>query len=239
MLGRLDQTIPPIVENGESVTFDIQFRDPANNAVTLGGKSVITPVATTDFTVTDDEAGEGTDDTGSVTPSMTAYGDHAAVTLANAAGHPVWVQFLRVRGIAVRSLEAVTVVASEASDVVQRLRIDAPLMSSPIHAQSLANWLLSYYKDPLHDIQGVQIFANTNATLMAAVRDLGLMDRVVITESQTGLAAQAGYIYAMRHTIEQGRIHRLTFSLEQAYDYGADPFIIDSSLIDGPDVIVY
>lgn len=239
VLGQLDQTVPPIIEDGASVTFDIQFRDPANNAVTLGGKSVITPVATTDFTVTDDEAGEGTDDTGSVTPSMTAYGDHAAVTLANAAGHPVWVQFLRVRGIAVRSLDSVTVVASEASNVVQRLRIDAPLMSSPIHAQSLANWLLSYYKDPLHDIQGVQIFANTNATLMAAVRDLELMDRVVITESQTGLTAQAGYIYAMRHTIEQGRIHRLTFSLEQAYDYGADPFIIDSSLIDGPDVIVY
>jgi len=239
VLGQLDQNNAPMIEDGDSVTFDIAFRDPANSAVRLGGKSVITPVATTDFTVTDDEAGEGNDDTGDITPSMTAYGDHAEITLANAAGHPVWVQSLRVRGLAVRSLEAVTVVASEASDVVQRLRIDAALMSNPIHAQNLADWLLSYYKDPLHNIQGVTILANSNATLMAAVRDLELMDRVVITETQTGLSAQAGYIYAMRHTIEPGRIHQLSFNLEQAYDYGADPFTLNLSLLNGPDVLVY
>jgi len=222
VLGQIDQNDAPMIENGDSITLDIAFRDPANNAVQLGGKSVITPVATTDFTATDDEAGEGTDDTSNITPSMSAYGDHAEITLANAAGHPVWVQTLRVRGLAVRSLEAVTVVAEEASDVVQRLRVDAALMSNTIHAQNLADWLLSYYKDPLHNIQGVTIFANSTATLMAAARDLELMDRVVITETQTGLSAQAGYIYAMRHTIERGRIHRLSFSLEQAYDYGAD-----------------
>jgi len=34
-------------------------------------------VATTDFTVTSDEAGEGDDETANVTPTMTAYGDHA------------------------------------------------------------------------------------------------------------------------------------------------------------------
>jgi len=239
VLGQLDQSSAPIIEDADSVTFDIAFRDPANNAVQLGGKSVVTPVAVTDFEVTDDEAGEGTDDTGSITPSMTAYGDHAEITLANAAGHPVWVQALRVRGLAVRSLEAITVVASEASDVVQRLRVDAPLMSSAIHAQNLADWLLSYYKDPLHNIQGVTIVANSTAPLMEAVRDLELMDRVVLTETQTGLSAQAGYIYAMRHTIDRGRIHRLSFNLEQAYDYGADPFTIDTSTLDGPDVLVY
>jgi len=239
VLGQLDQNDAPMIEDGASVTFDIAFRDPANNAVQLGGLSVVTPVATTDFAVTDDEAGEGTDDTASITPAMTAYGDHAEITLNNAAGHPVWVQTLRVRGLAVRSSESVTVVASEASDVVQRLRVDAALMSSAIDAQSLAAWLLSYYKDPLHNIQGVTIFANSTATLMAAVRDLELMNRVVITEGQTGLSAQAGYIYAMRHTIERGRIHRLEFNMEQAYDYGADPFTIDTSRLDGADVLVY
>lgn len=239
VLGELDQTTPPPIEDGDSVTFDIRFRDPSNTAVTLGGLNVITPVATTDYKCTDDEPGEGTDETANVGVSMTAYGDHAEVQLTNNAGHIVYLQTLRVRGIAVRSWAAVTIMASQASDQPRRLSLDAALMSNPVHAQSLADWLLDYYGSPLHDVRNNEIIGNSSAALMAAVRDLDLMDRVVVTESQTGLSAQAGYIYAMRHTIQRGRIHRLIFDLEQAYDYGADPWTWDTSTWDGGDVWVY
>ncbi len=238
VLGQLDQGDAPIIEAGEAVTFDIAFRDPANTAVTLGGSEVIAPVATTDYTCTDDEAGEGTDVTGDVSSGITAYGDHGEVTLTNGGAVPARLQELRVRGLAVRSYESVTVVASEASDVVQRMAVDAPLMSSPVDAQGLADWLLSYYKDPLHDIKGVEIIANSNATFMAAVRDLDLCERVVLTESQTGLSAQAGYIYSMRHDIGQGSIHRLSLDLEQAYSYGVTRPAWDTAEWDA-DVWVY
>ena len=245
VLAQLDQSKPPTIEDGATITLDLRFRDPANNAVTMGGRSVITPVAGTDYTCTVDESGETADISANVSCDATIYGDHAVITLTAPTPAPLtYVQSLRVRGLAVRSLEPVTVIAedatSQAAYQVRRLRIDAPLMSSQVEAQSLANYLLSYYKDPRHDIRGVEIFANTNATLMAAVRDLELCDKVVLTESQTGLSAQAGFIYAMRHTIEQGRIHRLSFDLEQAYAYGANALRWETAATwDGAEVWVY
>jgi len=244
VLSKLDQSKAPMIEDGGTLALDLRFRDPSNNAVTMGGRSVITPVAGTDYTCTTDEAGETADISANVSCDAVIYGDHAVITLTAPTPAPVtYVQSLRIRGLAVRSLEPITVIAedatSQAAYQVRRLRIDAPLMSSQVDAQSLANYLLSYYKDPRHDIRGVEIFANANATLMAAVRDLELCDKVVLTESQTGLSAQAGFIYAMHHTIEPGRIHRLSFDLEQAYSYGADPLRWDAATWDGTEVWVY
>jgi len=240
ILGRLDQAEAPGIEPGGSVTYEITFRDPSNSAVTLGGKSVITPVATTDYTCTSDEAGEGDDLTSDVTVSnCDKYGDRVSVTLDNGGAVIAYIQTLEVRGLAVRALESITVTATNDEEPVRRLRVDAPLMSSQVDAQNLADYLLSYYADPLHDIKSVEIFANSNATFMAAVRDLDLCDRVVITESQTGLDAQAAFIYAMHHDIEQGRIHRLSFDVEQPYEYSGDPFTVGTSVVGGTDVVIY
>lgn len=243
ILGELDQTTPPSIEDGEAATFDIRFRDPSNNAITLGGKDVINPpVATTDFTCTDDEPGEGTDETANVTPTATIYGDHAEVTLTNTAGHIVYVQSLQVRGIAVRSWQPVTVVAEDSTSQTaygrRVLRLDAPLMSSPVDAQALANWLLDYYKDPVPEVS-VTFSANANATLMAAARDLELLDRVVLTDSQTGLSSDAFYVYGITHDIPAKHRHMVTLDLMQAYSYGADPWTWDTSTWDGGDVWVY
>lgn len=242
VLGKLDQSQPIMIEASSAETIDIQFRDPSNNAVSLGGKTLVTPVATTDFTLTSDEGGEGTDETANVTPTMTAYGDHASITITNDVARIVWLQSLQVRGLAVRSLEPVTVVEEDGTSQTlyekRRLRIDASLMSNPIHADNLAEWLLAYYKDPLHDIRGVTVFGNRNATFMAAVMNLELMNRVVLTETQTGLSAQATYIYSMRHNIGRGSIHTLTLNLEIAKTSAARG-IWNTSLWEGSDKWAY
>lgn len=242
VLGRIDQTTPPIIEDGESITLEVRFQDPVNNAVTLGGKDVITPVASTDYECTDDEPGEGTDETANVSVSMTAYGDYAEIELTNSAGHAVFVQKLQVRGIAVRSWQAVTVTAEDSTsqdDYGRRsLAIDAALMSNPIHAQNLADWLLDYYKDP-QPIVSVTFSANANATLMEAARDLELLDRVVLTDTQTGLSSDVFFVYGITHSIPAAHQHTVTLDLMQAYDYVDGPFTIGTSQLDGADVFVY
>ena len=115
----------------------------------------------------------------------------------------------------------------------------AGVSDSEVQAQTFANYLLDYYKDPLHEIRGVEFYANTNATLMEAARDLELLQKVDLTESQTGLSSQGLFIYAIRHTIAPGRIHKVSLDLEQPYAISGDPFIIEESLIDGADVIIY
>jgi len=243
VLGAISQTTAPMLEPSGATIFNIAFRDPSNNAIRLGGKTVLTPVATTDYICSSDEAGEGTDETANVTPTITAYGDRVEITMTNDVARQVYIQKLQVRGLAVRILEPITVIAQDATSIAaygkRKLAVDAVLMSNDIHAKNLADYLLAYYKDPHHEMRGIQIIGNINATLMAAVRDLELMDRVVLTETQTGLSSTAGYINWMQHTINSKWDHRLTFNLEEAYTLGGDEARWDEAHWDGPEVWIY
>lgn len=242
VLGRLSQTDAPRLEAGASQLFLLRFRDPINAKIQMGGYSCTTPAATTDYTATDDPTGLGNDETANVTASATFYGDHAEVTLTNAAAYPVYIQTLQVRGYAVRAREPVTVIAQDATSITayqkRKLSLQAPLISDPQQAQELADYLLSYYKDPLNNVSGIEILANKDATWMAAVRDLELEDRVVITETQVGLSAWAGYIYSLNHNIVNRYQHRLTFALEQAPTVGT-PFRLDTSALNSGHTLIY
>ena len=150
---------------------------------------------------------------------------------------------LQVRGMAVRAREEVSVVATDATSIAayekRKLSVQARLLSDPQSAQGLANHLLDYYKDPLNEVGGIEILANKDATWMAAVRDLELMDRIVITETQTGLSAYAGYIYKMNHKIKSRYEHYLTFDVETAYTISGTPFTIESSTFDSGHILIY
>jgi len=243
VLGWMTQGTAPMIEASGASTFTLRFRDPANNAIQLGGKEPITPIASLDYECTNDEGGEGDDETTNVTPTMTAYGDYAEVTLTNDVAYPVYVQKLHVRGLAVRAHESVTMNAQDDTSIAsygkRKLAIDGALMSSTIDAQTLANHLLAYYKDPQDEVQGVMFYANNSDTLMQAARDLELCDRVVISETQTGLSGYAGYITSMTHTIQPGKIHAVTLNLATAYAISGDPFTIGTSLLSSADVLIY
>jgi len=243
VLARISQNEAPIVEANDSRTFVLRFNDPINQAIKIGGKDCVTPVAATDFSCTSDPEGEGSNENSNITPSATFYGDHAEVTLANGAAYPVWVQKLQVRGLAVRAREEVTVVAQDATSITayqkQRLPVKAPLISNPDDAQLLADYLLEYYKDPSDEVTNVEIIANKDATWMAAVRDLELCDNVTLTESQTGLSSFEGFIYSMTHRIRGKHDHRLVFSLEDPYVLSGSPFQLDVSALDSGHILMY
>ena len=241
VLGQISQRYAPAIQASSAETFVLKYRDPSNQSLRVGGKDPITPT-TGDYEITNDPEGGGSDETANVTPSATFYADRAEVTLTNAAAYPVYVQKLQVRGLAVRAREPVTMKALDSTSITaykrRKLPINAPLMSDPMDAKMLADHLVANYKDPLDQVTGVEISANKNATLMAAVRDLELMERVVLSEDQTGLSAWAGYIYYMEHRINGKYDHRLTFSLEQAYSVGT-PFRLDTSQLDSNHHLLY
>jgi len=243
ILGRISQGDAPRVDAGATETFTLYFRDPSNPALHLGGRGVITPVAGTDAIATDDPAGEGTDVSTDISVSGTIYGDKAEISIENTGAVVVYIQTLQIRGYAVRVREPVTVVAQDATSIAaygrRELVVDAALMASQSHAQNLADHLLDRYKDPQHDIRGVSFYANSSATLMGAARDLELCDRVVLSESQTGLSSEPLFVYGIHHTIEPGRIHRVSLDLEEGYDIGGTAARVDEAHVDGPEVVIY
>lgn len=243
VLGRLSQQDAPRIEASGAQTFVLRFRDAVNSKVKVGGLDCLAPVAGTDFLCTDGVAGDGNNENSNITPSATFYGDKAEVTLTNGAAYPVYVQRLQVRGKAVRAREDVTMVSTDATSITayqkRKLPVRAVLMSDPPSAQALADYLLEYYKDPLNEVGGIEILANKDAAWMAAVRDLELLDRVVITETQTGLSSYAGYVYTLNHKIASRWEHRLTFDLETAFTIVGTPFIIESSTFNSGHVLIY
>ena len=243
VLGRVEQGSPPMLDALETKTFDVRFRDPSNNAIHVGALSTLAPVASIDYSATSDEAGEGSDETANVTPTTTAYGDHCEIELENAAAYPVYLQKLQVRGYAVRTREPITVVAQDATSIAaygtRKLSVDAALLASDVAALAMANYLLDYYKDPLHDVRGVTFFANRDATLMAAARDIELLQQVTLTEDQTGLDAEALFVYAIRHQITPPGVHRVSIDLEQPYAVGGVVALVDDAHVDGPEVTIY
>jgi hypothetical protein len=171
-----------------------------------------------------------------------AYADKAEVTLTNSTAAPAWVQTLRILGRAVRTREPATATASDgtsrAAYQTRKLALDAPLMDELPEAQRLADHLLAAYKDPDDEVAGVGFLANGNATLLAAARDLELLDRVVVSEGQTGLDDYAGYITQMRHEIRSKFEHRVTLALATAYTVGT-PFRLDTSALNSGHVLIY
>lgn len=243
VLGSLTQQHAPLIEASGTLTLVIPFRDPANSAIRVGGKELLTPVAGIDLVCSSDPEGQGTDETANVTPTVTAYSDRAEVILTNGVARPVYVQTLQIRGLAVRAQDPVTVVAQDATSIAARgkrkLDIHAPLISDPADAQLLANYLLSYYLTPLNVIENVQILANKDATWMAAVRDLELGDLVEITETQTGLSAFRGFVMSLTHTYVSRYEHRLTLAIEEAYTLSGTPFRIGVSALNSGHVLIY
>ena len=230
VLGQLDQGSAPIVETSASQAFVIRFRDPSQQARSIAGQNVITPVAGFDYICTKDPAGAGGDVSASVSIAASIYADRARIKLTNSTGSPTWVQQVKVRGNAIRTREPVIVSHDSASSInaygLRKLQFDAPLMGRADEAALLAQYIVRSYETPLHDVEGVSFLANSATSLLEKARDLELLDRVVIAESQTGVSA-SGVVYRMKHTIKRGGAsHRVTISVEETPLATGCPFLI-------------
>ena len=251
VLGRLSQTNAPSINDTETQIYVLQFRDPVDQTISLGGLTPIDPSTFpgVDIIATDDPAGVGTIVTVNIAVVMTDYGDRVELALTNNSGAIAYIQKLQVRGFAIRSREPVTVVSRDAVSIaaygLRKLSLNAPLMSNPADAQGLADYLIDYYKDPMDEIPSVTFSAHTNDTLMEAARDIELVDQVSITEDQTGVTGQF-FVYSIQHTIRDNYNHDVTLGLLKAYElggdvalWGANPADPDAAHWDGPEVWVY
>lgn len=227
----------------ETETFVIHYRDPANQALRIGGISVLTPVNGTDYSATDDEGGEGADVSANLAITFTAYADRAEISIENTDNaDDAYIQFLQVRGFAVRSREPETVRAVDNASYnaygQRYLRLNAPLISNNAQASALASYLLEVLKEPRDIVEGVQVTANCDATTMAAVRDLELMQRVDLTDYQSGLSNFIGHVMRVQEEIDWSGVHQVYLDLETPFDVGGTPFRLGDTLNSGH-IIIY
>ena len=219
------------------------YTDPNNRASRVGGTSMVTPVATTDYTANAAADGSGTNLTASVTVAATFASNSVRFTITNNASVAAYLTKLQARGIGVYDYEQTvgeaedTTIATDFGEQV--VAVDMPYQSNVAVGVDAARYLLGLYGTTeigvwalgtagsselgvttqlayrVQTTVGSVSVAPTTAALQTQIlaRDVG--DRVAITETVTGVA-NSFYIQAIDLDVQAPGIPFATWTLAPA-----------------------
>jgi hypothetical protein len=145
----LDET--PSIAPGQSRTIWATFRD-SNYTETIA-QDVVSPVATTDYTMNTDSGGGGTDLTASFSVTATIFAGSAKLVVTNNGSVDGYITLLRIRGKPLELLNvAASISESTSSQAIygkQQLTLELPFLQQSSVAVDLSDWLLSWLASPL------------------------------------------------------------------------------------------
>ena len=228
---------------GGTVTIIGGYTDPNNRAQRVGGTSMVTPVATTDYLANSAADGSGTNLTASISVSATLGANSAAFTITNNASVTAYVTKLQARGIGLYDYEHTVGEAVDntvANDFGEQLSsIDMPYLSDVATGVNAARYLLQLYSPTergrwalgtagsselgettaladrvLSSVSSVTVTPRTPALqTQILAREIG--DRISIIETVTGID-NAFYIQAISLSVDAPGIPIATWTLAPA-----------------------
>lgn len=185
-----EMTRRQLIAAGESVTIEGRYNDPTNPDVKVGGIEQVTPVSGTDFSLTTDIDGGGTDLTADLDVQTTISGRSATFVVTNNAVESGYFQ-LQIRGKAIRHYNPQTVNVQDDNSIrtygPRTLPIDLPYVTDAGTARSLGEALLSGWGGMVPLPTKVRIKANTSDALMTQVLNRRIGDKIGLVETVTGL----------------------------------------------------
>jgi hypothetical protein len=184
-----------LIRAGESADLFGGYVDPNQLASRVGGTDMVTPVATTDYTMNSAEDGSGTDLTASFTVTMSAGfssgGNGFYATIANTGTTDGYVTFFRIRGKGIYDYENATLLAEDTSsqDTYGQnvLTLDLPYQNDPATGQLIADYNLSLYGSARTYCTAVTFWAHESSDHMLAALDRDISTRVGLVEDVTGI----------------------------------------------------
>lgn len=182
---------------GETRTIYALYRDSSGER--CGAVDVVTPVATTDYTVNERRDGTGVDYTGTswFALSGTAEATRLALTLSNTASGPLYVTALKVRGKPIVTYDPVTVVhedtSSQAAYQVRERALQLTMQEDDNLAQSYAEYLVGRYATPALAAKTLTI-RDQDTINGVGVFSLDVFDKIVISDGQSGLSSAGHWI---------------------------------------------
>lgn len=219
------------------------YTDPNNRAERVGGTSMITPVATTDYLANAAADGSGTNLTASISIVTSFGGNGVRFEITNNAGQIVYITKLQARGTGIYDYQ--NTIAEAVDDTLaatygeQVASIDMPYQSDPSVGLDAARYVLGLYgagevgvwalgtagsselgttTQLAYRVQttvgNVRIMPQTAAMQTHILaRDVG--ERIAITESVTGLS-KSFYIQAVDLTVDAPGIPSVVWQLSPA-----------------------
>lgn len=205
----------------ESKTIMGPYRTSASPGITtrVGGLDMVTPVATTDYTMNTASDGSGGDLTSYLTVTANYGPNGVQFVLLNTAGESAYITKLQARGKGVYDFRTVVIRdqddAAVASDGVNALTLDMVYQENPNVAASIAQSLRSAYGDLSGTrARNVGVYADDPGAPSGVVTaDISV--RVAVSESTTGATGQY-YINGVKHEFKNGTLAKVTWWLTPA-----------------------
>ena len=207
-------TSPLSLDSGETRTFTGNFRDPNNEAVRVACAGTVPLVATTDYWLNTSNAGTGADMTADmvIVGSVGANAGSYSITNNNVSDGYGSVQ---VRGTGIYLYDEIEYLsqgtASQAAHGLQTLDVDMPYQDEPAHAESIANWLVLYLRDPRQEVDKYPFYANRDDEHLTAFVHLEIGNRIHITETQSGFNRDV-FIDAINFEIHPNNVVKCTYA---------------------------
>lgn len=232
-LWRLQQTgtLSPVLGPSSTITVWALYPNPTatNNAV--GVDSWVTPTATTDYSVTSDQAGTGTNLNANVALTVTTYGNEMRMVFSNTGTRTGYLSTAQARGVPLLALDRYTVSASNTSTIFGTRTYPSPaqLLSDGIEGKDWADWNSAIYGTP--GARFVMEFTANRTTAMlneAAKREISHRISIVATGSGNLGAARESYIEAMKHVIDEHRTHSVIYYLSDGTQL-SDAWVLSTS----------
>ena len=206
---------------GEAKPLMGPYRTSASPGITtrVGGLEMVTPVATTDYTMNTLSDGTGTNLTASLTVVANYGANGVRLVLTNNAAETAYITKLQCRGKGVYDFRTVVVRsqndAAIAADGVNALNIDMVYQEDPNIGQAMADSLLAGYGD----LSGTRVrqvsFLPDAAGVPAGLYTKDISDRIAVTETVTGATGEY-YINGVKHEYVNGALPRITWWLTPA-----------------------
>lgn len=206
---------------GETKTIIGPFRAATATGITtrVGGLSMVTPAATTDYTLNTASDGSGTDLTASMTVTADYGPNGVRLTIENTSVDAAYITKMQCRGKGVYDFRTVVLRSQDdaavADDGVNALNIDMPYQEDPNVGQALADVLLNGYRD----LSGTRVrrvsFYPDAAGMPAGLYTADVSTRVAVSETTTGATGEY-YINGVKHEYQNGTLPRITWWLAPA-----------------------
>lgn len=206
VLFALDDT-NTLVKAGETLTTLFgPYRNPDTNEI-CGGTAMVSPAATTDYTMNSQADGLGTDLTANFTVTASYTGQGVRYTaITNGGGTDGYITKLQARGKGVYRSDVVVEKTVTGSYGDRVLRLDLPYQTSVNTANKIATNLTTLLSTPAARVRSVKFCANRSDDFMnaAILREPG--DRIAITETVTGLNADLFVINRVTLELDQNGV---------------------------------
>lgn len=193
-----------------SITFWGTYKDPTGVSPRTNGTNMVTPVSGTDFAAFANSDGTGTNYTANMTVTAEFFASDVKFTVTNNHatdsfyfGGPSIVFQCRGKGIYLD--DPARVVVSDATSITQfgvrALNFDWKYAYTGIDIASHANSALTFYKDPVTELDSLKLSANKNAKNLLAFMFWEPHQAATVTETVTGFNRQVvmqGYNFEIR-----------------------------------------